>query len=204
MIKSYKKIYLFFISAFILAIFSSIINNNVGAISIYEQGLNKTSDTARLAAETSFQSNMSNLNQLTKVSSVNIKELKSPSPEMLLGTGETEEVIGTLAGYDNVQSYKLAKLLPSISNIITETTEYTFDPSKSISSNITLGNSTNSTVVTAEESQSFVRLNQVMDNPLDMKTGCNNRCAPPDPVAAAGPSHVFQLVNVSWKNMVQG
>lgn len=154
-----------------------------------------------------------------KVASVNIAGLKGPEFNISGIATEKEQVISTRAGADNVRAYQLAKVGPTISNIVREQT--IFDISSSLQSNQLLSEIQDKSSLSSRVSQinnssegvngmnaastpEFLRINAEPQDPLNVTTGCGGQCTPPDIQVAAGPNHVIQMVNTAGKIWSRG
>ena len=152
-----------------------------------------------------------------KIATVNITGLKGP--EFNISGAETEQVISTRAGADNVRAYQLAKVGPTISNIVREQT--IFDISSALQTNQILSEIQDKSSLSSRVSQinnisegannmntasppEFLRINAEPHDPLNVTTGCGGQCTPPDIQIATGPNHVIQMVNTAGKIWSRG
>ena len=140
---------------------------------------------------TSLSESLSSISESTakKVASVNIAGLKGP--EFNISGAEMEQVISTRAGADNVRAYQLAKVGPTISNIVREQT--ILDISSALQSNQILSEIRDKSSLSSRVSQinnisegannmnaagppEFLRINAEPQDPLNVTTGCGGQC----------------------------
>jgi hypothetical protein len=151
-----------------------------------------------------------------KLATVNVSSFKAP--QFKTPTGESEQILSTRAGVNNVRAYQLAKIGPTISK--TEREQAIIDISPAIQSSEILSKSQNTSAFKAGESlmnstsgsnnmdpgasQEFLRVNAEPRDPLNSTTGCGGRCTPPDIQVAAGNNQVIQMVNTAGKIWTNG